>query len=291
MFKLSPLGYNNQEVIFMSKRKRKTVNSDLVEQGTGENYVPAITIQDFPSKGRVSRIKGITTNRQHELFSDLERNYFYYLDYAKDVVDIREQYALLPIEETLLIANELGIEHPYDYINGKSIPMTTDFLIDFIDNDGNIIRKVRTLKYKEELLNKRIIEKFEIERLYFERQGIDWGIVTECEIDKNVANIISDLYTYLIITEVEGFIELDDEIIEDLKLYFLSLSVDYEGTLRQLCQCFEKSTNLHLGCGIAMFKHLLITKKIYIDIYDNFNFNRHIDISIIEDESKIKSVI
>ncbi|WP_077849884.1 TnsA endonuclease N-terminal domain-containing protein [Clostridium puniceum] len=31
-----------------------------------------------------------------------------------DVVDIREQYPLLPIEDTLAIALELGIKHPED---------------------------------------------------------------------------------------------------------------------------------------------------------------------------------
>jgi len=54
-------------VIFLSKRKRKTVDNVLLIQGAGQNYVPAIKIQDFPSEGRVSRIKGITTSRQHEL--------------------------------------------------------------------------------------------------------------------------------------------------------------------------------------------------------------------------------
>ena len=146
----------------MSKRKIKAVDINLKEQGAGQDYVPTVTIQSFPSLGRVSRIKGITTNRQHELLSDLERNYFYYLDYAKNVVDIREQYVLLPIEETLLIANELGINHPYDNISGKPIPLTTDFYIDFIDGYGNIINKVRTLKYKDELLNKRVNENLKL---------------------------------------------------------------------------------------------------------------------------------
>lgn len=39
----------------------------------------------------------------------MERNYFYILEYSDIVEDIREQYPLMPIEDTLLIADELGI--------------------------------------------------------------------------------------------------------------------------------------------------------------------------------------
>jgi hypothetical protein len=36
-------------------------------QGSGSNYQPWIKIQDFPSKGRVSRPPGWKTNREHHL--------------------------------------------------------------------------------------------------------------------------------------------------------------------------------------------------------------------------------
>lgn len=39
-----------------------------------QEYKPAIKIQDFLSKGRVSRIKGKTTGRLHHLLTDLETN-------------------------------------------------------------------------------------------------------------------------------------------------------------------------------------------------------------------------
>jgi len=45
-------------------------------QGRGKNYQPWIKIQDFPSKGRVSRPPGWKTNREHHLFSDNEKRYF-----------------------------------------------------------------------------------------------------------------------------------------------------------------------------------------------------------------------
>lgn len=58
--------------------------------------------------------------------------------------------------------------------------MTTDFLITTQNQMGEVKEVSRTLKYKDELLKKRIMEKFEIERVFFERRGIDCN----CQIRK-----------------------------------------------------------------------------------------------------------
>src|SRR5689334_20463686 len=100
-------------------RRRKQWTSDLIRrriaegrgQGEGAYYIPWHLVQDFPSKGRVHRIRGIKTDRIHHLFSDLEANTFFVFDLTKVVIDIREQFPLFDIEETLEIANKAGIEH------------------------------------------------------------------------------------------------------------------------------------------------------------------------------------
>lgn len=58
-------------------------------QGIGFEYKPWINIQDVPSLGRSTRLKGIKTGREHQFLSDMERNYFYILEYSEQVVDIR----------------------------------------------------------------------------------------------------------------------------------------------------------------------------------------------------------
>lgn len=87
----------------MSKRKREngiSSDSDIYEdQLYGSQYKPAILIQDVPSVGRVSRIRGIKSGRMHSFMSDMERNLYYYLEYRDEVVDIREQFPLC-LEET-----------------------------------------------------------------------------------------------------------------------------------------------------------------------------------------------
>lgn len=220
----------------------------------------------------------------------MERNYFYYLDFADNVVDIREQFPLLPINETIMIAKELGIEHPKDPVTKEPIVMTTDFLIAFKEQNGDIVEKARTLKYKNDLLNKRVLEKFEIERLYFEKQEIDWGIVTEEEVDKTVSNFIADLYTYQYLSEIESFNEIDVESLEDMKLYFISQCTSYEGSIKSLCRNFDKNMNMSIGSGIAMFKHLIISKMININVFENIDFNNHITIFINDSYDNIRGV-
>lgn len=53
------------------------------------------------------------------------------------IIDIREQFPLLPLEETIVIADELGLKHP-------------------------TIRACSYNKMKEELLKEQVIEKLEI---------------------------------------------------------------------------------------------------------------------------------
>ncbi len=73
-------------------------------QGVLKNYKPWIQIQDFPSRGIVSRVKGRKTGRVHHLMSNLELEYFYLLDWSEKTQDIREQYPLEDLTTAISIA-------------------------------------------------------------------------------------------------------------------------------------------------------------------------------------------
>jgi len=70
----------------MAKRKREKDIEKMIIEGrgsrAGKEYLPWIRIQDVASTGRVTRVKGIKTDRQHELLSDMERNYDSHLKYV-----------------------------------------------------------------------------------------------------------------------------------------------------------------------------------------------------------------
>ncbi|MEW9502895.1 TnsA endonuclease N-terminal domain-containing protein [Jeotgalibacillus marinus] len=59
----------------------------------------------------------------------MEKHYFYISEFFNCIKDIREQFPLLPIEETIIIADELGIDHPKHPKTGEYIVMTTDFIL------------------------------------------------------------------------------------------------------------------------------------------------------------------
>ncbi len=276
----------------MAKRKRVNNIDNMLKKGygtgRGNEYKPWIKIQDVPSKGRVTRVKGIKSQRQHELLSDMERNYFYILEYSNPVQDIREQYPLLPIEETISIAEELGIEHPKNPSTGESIVMTTDFLISISIEDG-IKEIARTVKQKDDLLNKRVLEKFEIERLYWSRREIDWGIVTDEEINKTLAENISFIQGYKSIKEIDGFTEIEPIEIQDLIYEFIKRIVDDKRSMRNICLQFDKDMSLNSGCGLSIFKYLVMNKIIEIDILNKIDVSKNIQIVAVNSK-EIKKV-
>lgn len=51
------------------------------------------------------------------------------MEWSEQVIDIREQFPLLPLDKTLYIAQKLGIKHPTDPKNKLPIIMTTDMLL------------------------------------------------------------------------------------------------------------------------------------------------------------------
>jgi hypothetical protein len=145
-------------------------------KGTGSDYSPFIQAHDnkIASEGWLTRHKGWKTGRIHHTLSEHERKYLYYCEWVDEVVDIREQWPLLPVEKTIEIAKQIGVEHAN--IDGTPVVMTTDFRLTLKTANG-FLDVIRTIKPNEKL-DKRTLELFEIERRFFAEEGIDWRIVT-----------------------------------------------------------------------------------------------------------------
>lgn len=277
----------------MAKRKRENIHRGDEDKYSliahGQDYKPYILIQDVPSKGRSSRPCGIKTGRQHDFLSDLERNYFLMLEFIDEVVDIREQFPL-ELVETLLIADELGLKHPTHPVTKKAITMTSDFCITL--RVGNSTRDViRTAKYKNDLVERRVIEKFAIEQTYWERHGLDWGIITEEEINKNYSQNLSDILDYYDLSDNEGFKDISLEEREDVMIAFLQRLIDSDKTVRQISSRFEKDLHLTKGAGIALFKHLLARKYISIDLLSPLQLEQPIIIDLLEKSRELGEVV
>src|SRR6266699_6157980 len=124
----------------MAKRRRKTDESTIEKriregrgQGRGADYIPWLLIQDVPSIGLATRILGWKTGRIHHLLSKLELSDFLVSEWIKRIIDIREQYPLLPVSETLTIARACGIRHPIVPGTKQPVVLTTDFVLTIVN--------------------------------------------------------------------------------------------------------------------------------------------------------------
>ncbi len=186
----------------MAKRKRQdgcvTTERRLNEgrgNGRGKDYKPWLRVQDVPSQGLASRAPGSTTGREHHLLSNLEYNCFLVLDWDESVVDIREQYPLLPLEETLTLAEEIGIRHPTYPGSEDPVVCTTDFLIS-IRRGSRVVDEAIAVKPFQKLGGMRVLEKLELERRYWEKRNTPWHIVTEREIPLTLVENLKWLHPY-----------------------------------------------------------------------------------------------
>ncbi|WP_442602766.1 TnsA endonuclease N-terminal domain-containing protein [Paenibacillus sp. KN14-4R] len=247
----------------MSKRgeRKKVLQSNYIKkgrgQGVGENYQPFIQAHDnkIASEGWLTRHKGWKTGRIHHTLSEHERKYLYYCEWLDGVTDIREQWPLLPLEKTIEIAEQLGIKHPH--IDSTPVVMTTDFRITLQTKEGSR-DVIRTIKPREKLSD-RTLELFEIERVYFTEQGIDWCIVTEDKIPhilvKNVEWMANAKYldAQPIVNEELVWLLHDD-------LYEVFAKDAGRTSLMNLCVRTDHEYRLQKGTCLFILQHMLANK-------------------------------
>lgn len=239
-------------------------------QGDLSQYVPWVQIQDFPSKGIVSRVKGNTTGRVHHLMSNLELYYFLILDWSDKTIDIREQYPLSDLADAISIADAMEIRYPYDNSSGFPYVLTTDFLI--TTKSGMM---ARAIKPSSELKKKRVREKLEIERRYWDKRNIDWKLVTEFEIPRTKARNIEWLLTGKAAHEMIP----DDDILNQAERAFCELYENSSRSISMIIDMIEKDFQLEPGSGMSLYKKLVIDKKIRLDM------NQEINLTVVRNEA------
>lgn len=231
-------------------------------QGSGKSYKPWLTIQDVPSRGRVSRIPGGKTGRLHHLLSDHESAAFFLLEWSDDVLDIREQFPL-DREITRKIAVEMGVPHPYDIKTKVDIVMTTDLLVDMRAPHGTKIVAI-AVKPSADLDDARTIEKLEIERRYWGNQGTEWAIVTEQDICKVRVNNIRWAYE---MRSLEGLRVPYPGYWQDRCGRLLGhIDQCAKMSIKQFVQWLETSQGFASGEAMTAIRHLIATKILSMDM-------------------------
>jgi hypothetical protein len=259
---------NRKENISMAKRVRSVTNNSIQRkikekrnEGLLHLYKPWLTVRDVASRGMATRIKGWKTGRVHHLLSNLEIDYFFMLEWSPFVTDIREQYGLLPQAKTLRIAENLGIRHPVDPRTNFPIVMTTDFLITLQTPVGKKY-SVRTVKPRDHL-TRRVIEKFEIERRFFEDKGINWGFITENEIDYNLVHNVKWVHAT---KSLEGRPYLSRDVVNKVIPYLLEELANPLFTCSISAFRVDQKLCLPLGSSMYLLRHMIANRIWEIDM-------------------------
>lgn len=268
-------------------KKYKTKIKD--GQGVGEGidykpwyeateYVPKTGIYTSPGErnkklGNNTRKKGITIPRIHHLLSSYEIFLFTVFDLNPNIIDIREQFPLLKLDE---------VSDIFKYFNIKQIQsdephvLTTDFLIRLNDKSELAVTFKPT-----EFLSKRQMQLFQVEKEYWQRNGIEWKLCTEKELPqsktylKNINELHNNLKTFkdksisfYIVNAIYSFV---NECSNDLRNH----------SLLEVAQIIDEDLSIDTGTSVTVFK-VLIAKGIFqLDLNQNF-FSENVKISQIK---------
>ena len=230
-------------------------------QGHGEHYTPWYKVQNVPSLGYAHRVRGWKTNRRHEFLSNLELGFFLLLEWALPVRDIREQFPLLPLDETVAIAKELGFKHPTVPGTHTLTVMTSDFVVD-VGKNASTEEYARTIKPAKALSSERILEKFEIEKRYWLRRGVDWGVVTEREIPTELVKNIGWVHPYKDISNRLNVGSADVDKAEHAMKRFIGQGF----SLSASASTVDDQFGLPGGTCLALARHFFATRRWLVDM-------------------------
>ncbi len=246
---------------FASKQDIERHIANGFGSGAGVGYVPWLRVQDVPSMGRSHKIPGVKIERLHHLLSDLERAYLLVCEFSENVVDIREQYPLLPAESTQAIAKAIGVRYPRYKSTALPLVMTTDFLLTVRQPNGDFKSVARTIKYQQDLNSLRTLEKLEIERRFWMSQGVDWAIVTEEMFTPDLIKNLGLLRRYAKLPRVLTSSVLHAEFLE-----LLESSKAYPWATSECLRRIATRLGIAYGDARDIFFNLIWRKVILIDL-------------------------
>jgi hypothetical protein len=84
--------------------------------------------------------------------------------------------------------------------------MTTDLLLK-IKLGGEPVFHARTVKYRKDLEDPRVNEKFKIERLFWHRRDVDWGHVTEVDVPPILAENAALIHPFHLLSDLHPLTE------------------------------------------------------------------------------------
>jgi len=229
--------------------------------GQGEKYNPWYRIHDIKSRPNEKSgkrvINGLKTNRQHHLMSLLESHFFYLVDFSESVIDIREQFPLIPLQLSQNIATSYDIPYPLNPTSKQPRVLTTTFLLTR-KIDDNISYEAVAVLPKIKRQTKAVLEKLDLERLWWSLLDVPFycftgNELTQCQA-RNIAWITNPLRSGLInFTEIQIDIAVS---LLSIRRYFI----------KEICEIYIDTINIDHHNALNLLLTIIAKKFITIDI-------------------------
>lgn len=231
----------------------------------------ALKVTTFSSKGRVSRIcSNKCKDKVVHLQSDNQLRLFMMLEWNEYVKKIEVNVELDELEETLTDIDNLKLYKFRDKETGELFKLHTNFLVTLKPYRGRDEQRAISVKSISELERKTVIEKLEIERRYWEQKGIRFSIITEKEIDRQMADNIM----WVRETRSDKSLRNKGELAEKL-YYFIQGNQDM--ITNKILEDFDKKEGVKEGTGLFLFRYLIADKQIEVDMNKSIDLNEKIN--------------
>lgn len=225
--------------------------------GEGKDYKPWLRVQDVKSQGVRSQIYGRKTQRVHHLLSSIESQFFYLSEFSDSVIDIREQFPLLPINFTQKIAQIIGVKHPTHPKSGEPIVITTDFLLTISTEHGSRYQAI-SVKPESEVNNQRVLEKIDIERVCWELLNVPFSLFVGNELTRTQSKNID----WATAPFRQGPTLFSDEQIT-AAIYTLNVGQRF---VKDICDFFTASDITSHDDSLTLLRYLIASKLIDVDL-------------------------
>lgn len=231
--------------------------------GELEEYVPWLTVADVPSRGRSRRVFCSINNRVMHLLSDNEYRALLHYWWQPTVTDIKEQFPLLPRDETQEIAHSLGIRHPRDPKTQVDIVMTDDLLVSELVNGESSFLAV-SVKDTRDVGGNRVQEKHAIAEEYWRRRGVAHVVYTSDPLSIYHRNL-----DWILGGDSARLHHLDDDLPTIYLPKIASASKKAGQTIDQACRLVDINEGVH-GIAIVALRRALYRRLMSICLHSEY---------------------
>jgi hypothetical protein len=225
--------------------------------GEGSEYKPWLEVRDVKSQGIRAQIYGHKVQRIHHLMSSIETELFYLLEFSDNVIDIREQFPILPLNLSLKVAKHIGVEHPIHPKSKEPIVITTDFLAT-VKIDTGIEYRAFSVKPEDEIKSQRTLEKIDIERVCWQLLGVQFNLFTGNALTQTQSKNIS----WITSTFRESPTLFDKEQLDSA----LSNLNEGKQVIEDICNRFVAQNIVSVDHALTLLRYLIAYKYVEVDM-------------------------